>query len=289
MSTGVLLLAHGAPERVEDVESYLGFVRGGRPGSPQVVEEVRHRYAAIGGSSPLLQWTRVQAEALERVLGMPVFFGMRNWHPFIRETMELVRPVDRLAAICLAPQFSELSVGLYIKRTEEAKRDANVAAELVWAKSYHDEPLLIEAFAERLRPVVGSARVLFTAHSLPEKALANGDPYDRETRETAALVAARAGIAEWDFAYQSQGMTGDKWLGPTVESLLDRYAAEGIREVVVDPIGFVCDHVEILYDIDIAFQDYAAARGITLRRPESLNDSPTFTAALAEVARRCLA
>jgi len=131
--------------------------------------------------------------------------------------------------------------------------------------------------------------VLFTAHSLPEKALANGDPYDRETRETAALVAARAGIAEWDFAYQSQGMTSDKWLGPTVESLLDRYAAEGIREVVVDPIGFVCDHVEILYDIDIAFRDYAAARGITLRRPESLNDSPTFTAALAEVARRCLA
>jgi len=289
MSTGVLLLAHGAPERVEDVESYLEFVRGGRPGSPQVVEEVRHRYAAIGGSSPLLQWTRAQAQALERVLGMPVFFGMRNWHPFIRETIELVRPVDRLAAICLAPQFSELSVGLYIKRTEEAKRDAGVAAEIVWARSYHDEPLLIEAFAERLRPLVGNARVLFTAHSLPEKALANGDPYDREARETAALVAARAGIAEWDFAYQSQGMTGDKWLGPTVESLLDRYAAEGIREVVVDPIGFVCDHVEILYDIDIAFRDYAAARGITLRRPESLNDSPAFIAALAEVVKRCLA
>jgi ferrochelatase len=290
---GVLLLAHGAPERIEDVERYLSFVRSARPASPAILEEVRHRYAAIGGSSPLLGWTRTQAEALERLLGMPVFFGMRNWHPFIRETMEQVREsgLDRLAAVCLAPQFSELSVGLYIKRTEEAKREAGVAAEICWAKSFHDEPLLIEAFAERFRAVMGrasDARVLFTAHSLPEKALANGDPYDRETRATAAAVAARVGLAEFDFAYQSQGMTDDRWLGPTVESCLERYAAEGVREVVVDPIGFVCDHVEVLYDIDILFRDYAAERGITLKRPESLNGSPAFTAALAEVAKRCL-
>ncbi len=292
MKRAVLLLAHGAPERVEDVESYLSFVRGGRPGNPQVVEEVRHRYAAIGGASPLLCWTRSQAAALERLLGTPVFFGMRNWHPFIRETMDQVREsgAERVAAVCLAPQFSELSVGLYIKRTEEAKRDAGVNGEFVWARSYHDEPLLVEAFAERLRPLVmPSRRLLLTAHSLPEKALANGDPYDRETRATAAAVAARAGVADYDFAYQSQGMTNDRWLGPTVESFLDRYAGQGIREVIVDPIGFVCDHVEILYDIDIQFREYAAARGITLVRPESLNDSPTFTAALAEVAKKCFA
>jgi ferrochelatase len=290
---GVLLLAHGAPERLEDVESYLSFVRSGRPPSPQILEEVRHRYAAIGGSSPLLRWTRAQAEALERLLGIPVFFGMRNWHPFIRQTMDQVREsgVDRLAAVCLAPQFSELSVGLYIKRTEEARREAGVTAEISWAKSFHDEPLLIEAFAERLRPVLANTpggRVLFTAHSLPEKALANGDPYDRESRAIAAAVAARVGLTHFDFAYQSQGMTNDRWLGPTVESCLDRYAAEGVRDVVVDPIGFVCDHVEILYDIDILFGEYAAQRGITLRRPESLNDSPLFTKALAEVAKRCL-
>jgi ferrochelatase len=301
MKQGVLLLAHGAPERVEDVESYLSFVRGGRPASPQIVEEVRHRYAAIGGSSPLLRWTRAQAEALERLMGVPVFFGMRNWHPFIREAIEQVRGFDRLAAICLAPQFSKLSVGLYARRTEEAKREAGIATGITWAKSFHDEPLLIEAFAERLRAAVAQAvaqasrsvssvsRVLFTAHSLPEKALANADPYDREARATAALVAARAGVPEWDFAYQSQGMTDDQWLGPTVESVLDRYAAAGIREVVLDPIGFVCDHVEILYDIDVAFREYAAGRGISLRRPESLNDSPTFTSALAAVAKRCLA
>jgi len=283
----VLLLAHGAPERLEDVESYLSFVHGGGPVSPEIVAEVRRRYAAIGGSSPLLAWTRAQAAALERVLGIPVFFGMRNWHPFIHETMEQVRDAERVAAICMAPQYSELSVGLYIRRTEEAKNEAGVTARIVWAKSFHAEPLLIEAFAERLKPVL-KGRVLFTAHSLPEKALAGGDPYDRQARATAAAVAKRVGLAEWDFAYQSQGLTGDRWLGPTVESCLDRYAAEGIREVVVDPIGFVCDHVEVLYDIDILLRRYAEERGIELRRPESLNDSPTFTAALAKVAKRCL-
>jgi ferrochelatase len=291
MKPAVLLLAHGAPEREKDVEAYLSFVRGARPGSPEVLEEVRHRYRAIGGASPLLSWTRAQAEALQALLGIPVFFGMRNWHPFIRDAMFEIRAagIDKLAAVCLAPQYSELSVGLYIKRTEEAAREAGVAAEIAWARSYHDEPLLIEAFAERLVPQLGpDRRVLFTAHSLPEKALGAGDPYDRETRSTAAAVANRVGLAEWDFAYQSQGMTDDKWLGPTVESYLDRYASEGVRKVVVDPIGFVCDHVEVLYDIDIGFRQYAAARGIELGRPESLNGSPGFTRALAAVAQRCL-
>jgi ferrochelatase len=287
----VLLLAHGAPERPEDVESYLSFVRGGRPSSPEILHEIQERFNAIGGCSPLLRWTRVQAEALERTLGIPVFFGMRNWNPFIRETLEKMRDagITRIAAVCLAPQYSELSVGLYMRRTEEARREVGLEAEVTFARSFHNDPLLLEAFAERLRPVLNGAtqRVLFTAHSLPEKILAAGDPYDSETRATAAGVAALAGITAWDFAYQSQGLTNDRWLGPTVESYLDRYAAEGVRELVLDPIGFVCDHVEILYDIDILFRGYAAERGIALTRPESLNGSPAFTAALAEVARRC--
>ncbi len=282
MSEAVLLLAHGAPERVEDVESYLGFVRAGRPGNPRIVEEIERRYVAIGGVSPLLRWTRAQAEAFERLLGIPVFFAMRNWRPFIRDVVPQVR-ADRVAAICLAPQFSEMSVGLYMKRTAEAAPDLPI----VFATSYHDEPLLIEAFAERLRPLL-PGKVLFTAHSLPEKILASGDPYAAECRATAAAVAARAGIASYDFAFQSQGMTAEPWLGPTVESFLDRYAQEGVRDLIIDPVGFVCDHVETLYDIDIEFRDYAAARGIAIRRPEALNDSPTFTAALAEVAKRCL-
>src|SRR5215472_7076760 len=191
---GVLLLAHGAPERVEDVEKYLDYVRGGRPGSPHVVEEVRHRYKKIGGSSPLLKWTRLQAERLSTALSLPVFFGMRNWHPFISEVMPQIKGagIERLAAICLAPQYSDLSVGLYIKRTEEAKAAAGVTAEIVWAKTFHDEPLLIEAFVERLAWLAGrrpAPHVLFTAHSLPEKILATGDPYDTEARATAAAVA----------------------------------------------------------------------------------------------------
>jgi protoporphyrin/coproporphyrin ferrochelatase len=284
VSDAVLLLAHGAPTRIEDVEAYLDNVRGGRPRNQQVIDEVTHRYRDIGGASPLLCWTAEQAQALERELGIPVHFAMRNWHPFIKDVVPRIR-ADRVAAICLTPQFSELSVGLYMKRTVEAAP----ALSLSWAKSYHDEPLLVEAFAERLRPLLPAQKVIFTAHSLPEKALANGDPYERECRETAAAVAARAGVDACDSAFQSQGMTADKWLGPTVESILDGYAAEGVRDAVIHNIGFVCDHVEILWDIDVGFRDYGAARGIAIRRPESLNGSPTFTSCLREVARRCLA
>ncbi len=280
MNTGVLLLAHGAPDRIEDVPQYLSFVRGGQPVSARVLEEVTNRYAAIGGRSPLNHWTRVQAEALQGRLGIPVFFGMRNWHPFVRETMETVRAagIGRLACVCLAPQFSEMSVGLYMKSAAAAAS----GVELKWATSYHDQPLLIGAFAERLQGLRG--KVLFTAHSLP----APNEQYNREARATAAAVAARLGLTDWEFAYQSQGMSGGTWLGPTVESCLDRYAAQGVHEVVVAPIGFVCDHVEILYDIDVLFCGYAAQRNIALTRPESLNGSPTFTAALAEVVKRCL-
>lgn len=283
MNTAVLLLAHGAPERIEDVPGYLVFIRGGQPVSARVLDEVTSRYAAIGGASPLTRWTAVQAEALQRLLGVPVFFGMRNWHPFIQETMNQVRAagVGRLACVCLAPQFAELSVGLYMKRAVAAA----AGVELAWATSYCTEPLLIDAFAERLQGLRG--KVLFTAHSLPVP----NRQYEGEARATASAVAARLGLTDWEFAFQSQGMSGGAslgtWLGPTVESCLDGYAAEGVREVVVAPIGFVCDHVEILYDIDVLFRGYAAERGIALTRPESLNGSATFTAALAAVVKRC--
>jgi protoporphyrin/coproporphyrin ferrochelatase len=280
----VLLLAHGAPTRIEDVEAYLDNVRGGRPRNQTVVDEVTHRYRDIGGASHLLCWTTEQAQLLEKRLGIPVHFAMRNWHPFIKDAVPAIQ-ADRIAAICLAPQFSELSVGLYRKRTLEAAPDLNYS----WADSYHDEPLLIQAFAERLRPTLPAERVVFTAHSLPERALANGDPYERECLATAELVAKAAGLSTYDFAFQSQGMTGDKWLGPTVESVLDGYAAAGVRDVVIHNIGFVCDHVEILWDIDIGFRDYAKSKGMAIRRPQSLNGSETFIACLAEVAQRCLA
>src|SRR5262245_12055006 len=177
MKQAVLLLAHGAPERVEDVDEYLDRVRASRPGAgptpPHVIQEVKQRYQEIGGSSPLLAWTRKQAEALQSELGLPVYFGMRNWHPFILETMQQIAAdgVERLVAICLAPQYSKSSVGLYFRRTQEAKTAVGSSAEIVWTKSFHAHPSLIEAFAERLAPVANGRKVLFTAHSLPEKAL----------------------------------------------------------------------------------------------------------------------
>ena len=289
MKQAVLLLAHGAPEQLSDIDAYLLNIRGGRPLPPPVVEEIRHRYALIGGGSPLLARTREQAEALQALLGgeARVYFGMRNWQPFILDTMRQMQAdgIERIVALCLAPQYSRMSVGFYFRRTQEAKQQLGYNAEIVWTKTFHNHPLLIEAFAERIAPVAEGRPVLFTAHSLPEKILENADPYDTETRATAAAVAARLNLPRWDFAYQSQGMTDDEWLGPTVESLLDGAAGE----VAIAPIGFVCDHVEVLYDIDIHFREYGAARGVTVARPESLNDSPAFTAALAEVAQRCLA
>ncbi len=205
MKQAVLLLAHGAPDRIEDVAEYLALVRSGRPLAPQLVEEIRQRYAAIGGGSPLTERTREQAQALEKRLAedgcpVPVYFGMRNWRPSIREAMARIKEdgARRVVAICLAPQYSKLSVGLYFRRTQEAKVELGVAAEIVWTKSFHDHPLLVEAFCERLGPLLGSGRVLFTAHSLPEKILESGDPYDSEVRATAKAVAARAGMPRND-------------------------------------------------------------------------------------------
>lgn len=293
MRQAVLLLAHGAPEQIEDLDAYLDLVRGGRPAPPELRAELRRRYEAIGGSSPLTRRTREQAEALQRRLsqcGCPVrvYFAMRNWRPFIREVMAQIRAdgIERIAAICLAPQYSRASIGLYMQRVEQARADLGMNVEILWARSFHDHPLLIEAYAEKIAPLVsGDCRVLFTAHSLPVRILDVGDPYDRETRATADAVARRLRLARWDFAYQSQGATHEPWLGPSVESVLDRYAVEGVREVVLAPIGFVADHLEILYDVDVHLAGYARERGIGLRRAESLNASPTFIAALAEIAR----
>ncbi len=292
MKQAVLLLAHGAPETLDDVEKYLAYIRPGRPLPPPVIQEVKRRYEEIGGGSPLFARTREQAEALQAVLApVRVYFGMRNWHPFISETMEQMQhdSIERIVAICLAPQYSRVSVGLYFRRTQEAKQALGMTSEIVWTKSFHDHPMLIEAFAARLLPLLPAEKVLFTAHSIPEeKVVQRPDPYSKEAKTTASLVAERAGVEDWDFAYQSEGMTGENWLGPPVESRLDAFAAEGVRNVVIHPIGFVSDHVEILYDVDIQFRRYARERGIGITRPESLNSSPELISALAGVASQRL-
>jgi ferrochelatase len=293
--TAVLLLAHGSPDKPEDVPEFLLKVTGGRPLPPAAVEEITHRYARIQ-RSPLTEITLRQGEELARVLGMKVSVGMRNWKPYIADACARLasEQVERAVAICLAPHDSRTSVGLYRKAAEEGAAAHRLTLDFVDA--WHDHPLLVRAFGERLlegwpRACAESGvrlPVIFTAHSVPERTIAEGDPYATQARETAELVAAEAGLPRdlWRFAFQSQGMSGGPWLGPTVEETILELKQQGHRGVFVQPIGFVCDHVEVLYDVDIAFREFAAEQGMRLWRAESLNDSPTFISALADVARQ---
>ncbi len=290
MKQAVLLIAHGSPERVEDIPEFLQNISRGRPMPEAVIREVQHRYSLIG-SSPLTRITQAQAAGVERELGIPVYVGMRNWHPFIADTLQGMASdaVGHAVAICLAPHNSQTSVGLY----KQALLGQNVPFTVDFVEEWHDNPNLVLAFADKLRAGWTKAcseegrdiPVLFTAHSVPTRTITEGDPYAIQTRETAALVAAQLPeIGEWAFAFQSQGMSGGEWLGPTVEDTLLGLRQQGRTAVFVQPIGFVCDHVEILFDVDILFRDFAAQHGMKLYRAESLNDSPAFVRAVAELA-----
>jgi ferrochelatase len=293
--TAVLLIAHGSPERVEDIPEFLQNISRGRPMPEAVVREVQYRYSLIG-SSPLTRITCQQADAVARELGLPVYVGMRNWHPFIADTLRQMRSdtVGQAVAICLAPHNSRTSVGLY----KEVLFGQRAPFAIDFVEEWHDHPLLIQAFAEKLRTGWaaacgdhgGNVPVLFTAHSVPQRTIAEGDPYEAQTRETASLVAQQVPeIGEWSFAFQSQGMSGGEWLGPTVEDTITKLRDAGQSAIFVQPIGFVCDHVEILFDVDILFRKYAEDRGMKLYRAESLNDSPTFAKAIADIVRTRLA
>ncbi len=298
LKPAVLLLAHGTPDSVEEIAAYLANVTSGRQLPAAVVEEIQHRYSLIG-RSPLTEITLRQAARISQELGLPTYVGMRNWNPYIRETLAqmAVDGVTQALAICLAPHNSRTSVGLYRKALLSESGLAPFTIDFV--SEWHAEPLLIRAFSEKLRDGWSHAcleanapvPVLFTAHSVPVRTIEAGDDYERQTRETAALVAASVPeiAGNWRFAFQSQGMSGGEWLGPTVESVIEELAAAGHKHLFVQPIGFVCDHVEVLYDIDIAFKKFAAARGIALSRAESLNDSVLFARAVAQLARTRLA
>jgi ferrochelatase len=287
----VLLLAHGSPENPDQTPEFLGYVTGGRPMPAAVIEEIRHRYSLIG-FSPLACWTLLQGDQLSQLLKMPVFVGMRNWKPFIGDAVKAIesQKYERVTAICLAPQNSRTSVGLYRSAVSSG---GDLPFEMDFVEEWHDQPLLIKSFAEKLRSgwEIASAEsgaklpVIFTAHSVPERTITAGDPYEKQSKETAQLVARAAGLSaeQWTFAFQSQGMSGGAWIGPTVEETIRSLKAKGHRGVFLHPIGFLCDHVEVLYDIDIFFKQFAESEGMRLWRAESLNDSRTLTAALAEV------
>jgi ferrochelatase len=289
MKPGVLLLAHGTPERLDEMPEYLRLVRGGREPSAELVEEMRHNYAAIGGRSPLTDITREQAAALQRALGdgTPVYVGMRNWRPFIADAQReaAAAGVTDLVALPLAPQYSTLSVGKY-REAVERSRPEGVTVRFV--DSWHDHPGLLEAFAEKVRaarPQQAGDEVIFTAHSVPERVIKDGDAYAAQVAATAGGVAARAGLAHYRQAYQSAGRTPEPWLGPSLEAALDELTRENVRRVLVAPIGFVCDHTEVLFDIDVQARAFARSRGIALARTDSLNVAPTFIAALADLVR----
>jgi protoporphyrin/coproporphyrin ferrochelatase len=303
MSDAVLLLAHGTPDVVEEIPEYLARVTGGRPLPTSVVEEVSHRFSLIGGS-PLTPLTMEQGRLLAEEIGLPVYVGMRNWKPYIADVVKQMRGegITRAVVICLAPQNSRTSVGLYRRAVFAA---AEGVIDLHFVNDWADHSLLADAFAERLRTVLEAgeaATVLFTAHSVPCRTVLSApqaesggpqqppDPYPVEAKQTASLVANRLALGpdQWFFAFQSQGMSGGPWLGPTVEDTLTALRRQGVTKLAIQPIGFLCDHVEILYDIDIGFRDFAAKLGMSIRRPESLNGSHLLTLALADLARRGL-
>ncbi len=296
MKQGVLLLAHGSPDSPAEVPEFLRNITGGRPLPPQVVEEVQHRYSLIG-HSPLTEITLKQAEGAAKQLGSPVYVGMRNWRPFTQNAVRQMSDdgIEQAAVLCMAPQNSRTSVGLYRAALEKA--EPKFAYEFV--ESWHDHPLLIQAFAERCErdwkracDEAGSrVPVIFTAHSVPQRTIDSGDPYAEQAHQTADMVAMEVpslSVDQYTFAFQSQGMSGGPWLGPTVEETIIQLKEQGHGGVFIQPIGFLCDHVEILYDIDIGFKKFAEEHGMRLWRAESLNDSPTLCAAIADVARSAL-
>jgi ferrochelatase len=267
---------------------YLRLVRGGRPASDALIAEMRHNYAAIGGRSPLTDITQAQAAALRARLGpeVPVAVGMRNWTPFIMDALaELAaRGVTRVIGIPMAPQFSTLSVQKY---TDAALAALPAGVRFEAVHSFHAHPLLLDAFAEKVRAAQPTPEelVVFTAHALPQRVIDGGDRYADEVAETARGVAARAGVARYAQAYQSAGRTPEPWIGPDLGRLIDDRSGEGFRKFLIVPIGFVCDHTEILFDIDVQAAQVAREFATSLRRTESLNTSPAFIALLEDLVR----
>jgi len=285
MNTAVVLMAYGSPSEIDDIPAYLADIREGKPVSEHAVAELKERYRRIGGRSPLDELTEAQRVALEREVGLPVYVGMKHWRPRISEAVAaaLAGGAERLVGLVLAPHYSRLSIAGYRSRLEAALVDR---AELVFVESWHDHEPFLDVLADRVRGT--DAHVVFTAHSLPERILRDEDPYRDQLLETSRLVAERAGLDSWSFAFQSASATGEPWLGPDILEELDRLHAAGVHKVLVCPVGFVSDHLEILWDLDVQARERAAELGLELERIESLNADPAFVRALASVVRNAL-
>jgi ferrochelatase len=288
VNAAVVLMAYGSPDRLEDVPAYYADIRGGRPIRPELLADLVERYRRLGveQSNPLNEITEQTRAALEEELGVPVFTGMKHWSPRIAEAVEgaLAVGAETIAGLVLAPHYSRMSIGGYKRQVEEALAER---ANLVFVESWHDHAALIAFLADRIRG--NAAHVVFTAHSLPARILEDGDPYQEQLLETSSLVAEAASVEDWSFSYQSESATGEPWLQPDILDHLRELHARGIRDVLVCPVGFVADHLEIRWDLDTEARELAAELGLRLERIEMPNADAGFVAVLADVVRRALA
>ncbi len=301
-TTGVLVMAYGGPDSLDDVPEYLLDVRGGRPTSQALIDEITENYRQIGGKSPLRELTQRQAALLEARLNAgvtpglryKVYIGMRHWTPRIATAVDqmIVDGIQRAVALVLAPHYSSMSIAKYFEKLDEALAAHEKPFEYTAITSYHDHPLFIEALARRvergLERMPAGTLVIFSAHSLPVRIMEQGDPYDAQLRETARLVAERVGLRpeQWTFSYQSAGRSPEPWLGPQLQDYVVELAQQGHTNLLSVPVGFVADHVEILFDIDLKAKQAAEAAGARLERVPSLNDDPLFIATLADLVRQ---
>jgi ferrochelatase len=281
-------MAYGSPERLSDVPAYYADIRGGRPIAQEHLDDLVERYRRLGieHGSPLNAITEQTRAALERELGdVPVFTGMKHWTPHIADAAErvLASGADTVVGLVLAPHYSALSIAGYKQQLADALAGR---AELVFIDSWHDDPDFVDLLADRIRGT--SAHVIFTAHSLPARILAEGDPYKEQLLETARLVAERAGIDDWSFSFQSESPTGEPWLGPDILDHLRDLQARGVDNVLVCPVGFVADHLEIRWDLDHEAQERADELGVRFARIEMPNADPRFIRVLAGLVRHVL-
>ncbi len=287
MSAAVVLMAYGSPERLADVPAYYADIRGGRPIAPEHLDDLVSRYRTLGveDHNPLNAITEETRTALERELSLPVFTGMKHWTPRIADAAEgvLATGAGVIVGLVLAPHYSRLSIAGYRTQLEEALAGR---AELRFIESWHDFEPFVDVLAARVRGTTG--HVVFTAHSLPARILEEGDPYEEQLHETCRLIADRAALADWSFSYQSESPTGEPWLGPDILDHLADLHANGVREVLVCPVGFVSDHLEIRWDIDVEAQERARELGMSLRRIEMANADPEFVHALAALVHEAL-
>lgn len=294
--TGVLLMAYGTPAGLDDVEAYYTHIRRGRPPEPALLAELIDRYRAIGGGSPLLGTSRAQQAGLQELLGesFSVVLGMKHAPPFIEDAVTQLAAdgITEAVAVVLAPHYSALSVGEYIARVKNA---AQGSPRFCFVHDWHLQDDFLALLADRVAAEVaaleagghgdGALEVIFTAHSLPSRIVAEGDPYPTQLAETAEAIAGRLGLESWSVAWQSAGRTDEPWLGPSLLDVMRELATAGRRGVVVCPAGFTADHLETMYDLDIEARALADKLGLAFRRTEAPNADPRFLRALADVAR----